>query len=321
LSITVFILIVKRLAMMRTFLNAVRREGLLFSVLFILTLAATLAPLVEASSHGKLHHGQHHQSRDTLDRGDVSGRSVGPEVEQSSSPSIDDAKDIIKRAMKALAIANKLRLDNPQFNKYEFQNASEIAQKYVAAPPLDYGQGNSASNISSRSNGHVSSHSANSTKPITSNGSYSYSIPDELAEAARIVAESQPISTTNLNYAVKSAPLPGTNDTNAMAQAILKPDGLHGFVPNGTGSTIVSLDGSDSSATKRATSSFWMENMAQNGVSPFAPSGYKVWRNVKDYGAKGSAHNVQYHYSETHLILRGRRWSYRRHSCNQSSNF
>lgn len=38
-------------------------------------------------------------------------------------------------------------------------------------------------------------------------------------------------------------------------------------------------------------SSFWMESMQQNGASPFAPSGYKVWRNVKDYGAVGDGVN------------------------------
>ncbi|PVH77273.1 glycoside hydrolase family 55 protein, partial [Cadophora sp. DSE1049] len=27
--------------------------------------------------------------------------------------------------------------------------------------------------------------------------------------------------------------------------------------------------------------------MAQRGTAPYASSGYKVWRNVKDYGAKG----------------------------------
>ncbi|KAK3296411.1 pectate lyase superfamily protein-domain-containing protein [Chaetomium fimeti] len=38
---------------------------------------------------------------------------------------------------------------------------------------------------------------------------------------------------------------------------------------------------------KRQASSYWMANMVQNGVSPFAPSGYRVWRNVKDFGAVG----------------------------------
>ncbi|KAH7039787.1 pectate lyase superfamily protein-domain-containing protein, partial [Microdochium trichocladiopsis] len=32
---------------------------------------------------------------------------------------------------------------------------------------------------------------------------------------------------------------------------------------------------------------FWMETISQNGRAPFAPEGYKVWRNVMDYGAKG----------------------------------
>lgn len=30
-----------------------------------------------------------------------------------------------------------------------------------------------------------------------------------------------------------------------------------------------------------------MAEMAQVGASPYAPDGYKVWRNVKDYGAVG----------------------------------
>ncbi|CAI7581755.1 unnamed protein product [Penicillium pancosmium] len=40
---------------------------------------------------------------------------------------------------------------------------------------------------------------------------------------------------------------------------------------------------------KRATSgsSYWLANLEQRGTSPYALSGYKVWRNVKDYGAKG----------------------------------
>lgn len=32
---------------------------------------------------------------------------------------------------------------------------------------------------------------------------------------------------------------------------------------------------------------YWLEDIAHQGVAPFAGSGYKVFRNVKDYGAKG----------------------------------
>lgn len=36
----------------------------------------------------------------------------------------------------------------------------------------------------------------------------------------------------------------------------------------------------------RQSSSYWLANVA-HGVSPLAPSGYKFFRNVKDYGAVG----------------------------------
>jgi glucan 1,3-beta-glucosidase len=32
---------------------------------------------------------------------------------------------------------------------------------------------------------------------------------------------------------------------------------------------------------------FWLESIAKQGVSPLGPSGYAVFRNVKDFGAKG----------------------------------
>jgi glucan 1,3-beta-glucosidase len=41
--------------------------------------------------------------------------------------------------------------------------------------------------------------------------------------------------------------------------------------------------------TKRQTSTtpYWYESIAHQGISAFGPSGYKVYRNVKDFGAKG----------------------------------
>ena len=41
-------------------------------------------------------------------------------------------------------------------------------------------------------------------------------------------------------------------------------------------------------ASKRATSSYWMANIKRQGTAPFnSNSGYEVFRNVMDYGAKG----------------------------------
>ena len=46
---------------------------------------------------------------------------------------------------------------------------------------------------------------------------------------------------------------------------------------------------------KRA-STYWYENIAHQGIAPFAPSGYTVYRNVKDFGAKGNYLRL-YHFS------------------------
>ena len=43
----------------------------------------------------------------------------------------------------------------------------------------------------------------------------------------------------------------------------------------------------ESFVEKRA-STYWYENIAHQGVAPFAPSGYTVYRNVKDFGAEGT---------------------------------
>ena len=50
--------------------------------------------------------------------------------------------------------------------------------------------------------------------------------------------------------------------------------------------TIPELATTADNVEKRA-SNYWYENIAHQGVAPFAPSGYKVYRNVKDFGAKG----------------------------------
>lgn len=39
-------------------------------------------------------------------------------------------------------------------------------------------------------------------------------------------------------------------------------------------------------AARQATP-YWYEQIAHQGISAYGPSGYKVYRNVKDYGAKG----------------------------------
>jgi hypothetical protein len=42
--------------------------------------------------------------------------------------------------------------------------------------------------------------------------------------------------------------------------------------------------------SKRETTPYWYETIAHQGISAFGPAGYQVYRNVKDYGAKGIFH-------------------------------
>ena len=48
------------------------------------------------------------------------------------------------------------------------------------------------------------------------------------------------------------------------------------------------------SSRQSANTPYWLENIAHLGKAPFNPnpSSYKVWRNVKDFGAKGLVHTV-----------------------------
>jgi glucan 1,3-beta-glucosidase len=39
---------------------------------------------------------------------------------------------------------------------------------------------------------------------------------------------------------------------------------------------------------KRQSSSYWYENIAHQGISAFGPAGYQVFRNVRDFGARGT---------------------------------
>lgn len=41
--------------------------------------------------------------------------------------------------------------------------------------------------------------------------------------------------------------------------------------------------------TKQAAVPYWLESIAHQGISAFGPAGYQVFRNVKDFGAKGTS--------------------------------
>ncbi|TGO77641.1 hypothetical protein BELL_0097g00130 [Botrytis elliptica] len=195
-----------------------------------------------------------------------------------------NAETTLFEGMKAIVLANRLRLQNPQRNRYEFRNASEILGSREKAPPLSYGKDNKFSNNSRNLDESSSSDHKTADSP---KGSYAYTLPKELVTAARVMAELNPQQASIPQLPTSLMSISGTNDTSVMAQALAYPDGLHGWAPSRLPSLYNAQKPAQHTNIKRESSTFWMRSIEQNGQSPFAPTGYQVWRNVMDYGAAG----------------------------------
>ncbi|KAI8303634.1 exo-1,3-beta-D-glucanase [Colletotrichum sp. SAR11_59] len=100
-----------------------------------------------------------------------------------------------------------------------------------------------------------------------------FAINETIAVAAAIVAEADYAH----NVPVEYPPLP--DDIRQLKEQMFGPAGADAGASAAAGSL-----------GKRALSTFWMEDISHTGKVPFGGSandGYKVFRNVKDYGAKG----------------------------------
>ncbi|KAG8427490.1 hypothetical protein J3459_006668 [Metarhizium acridum] len=148
--------------------------------------------------------------------------------------------------------ANKHRLDNPRFNKWEF-------------PPAAVG--NTTNRVSILDAKH-SKRDGNSTVE-------DYFVPPELVKAAETVAQTtkHEVASTEQEktrvQSLKAKYWATSNDTNTP-----EPSPLPGVV-------------SDTNIEKRSGSGFWMESMLMNCKANLAEENYMVYRNVRDYGAKG----------------------------------
>ena len=168
---------------------------------------------------------------------------------------IANAQKTVKQALKVVEVVNKERVDHPNFNKLEF---SDVVADAAEGPALPYTSDPLSVSrlIGTRSLGGLSSTSG-------------YIIPDDLAEAARIVAESTPQT-------------PKGNQPDIARDAIAK-----WSMPTVDTSSNVARD-VDSIAPRATTYGYWMvDNQTYPGAAPFAASGYKVFRNVKSFGAMG----------------------------------
>ena len=71
------------------------------------------------------------------------------------------------------------------------------------------------------------------------------------------------------------------------AIALHTPHGIHHSLHSGS-SGRDSLSGHGTSSTTAGADSYWLEAIQHQGIAPFnTNSSYQVFRNVKDFGAKG----------------------------------
>lgn len=247
-------------------------------------LLACLLHFVTAETHGHPHSRFHQRSN--VHNAQSSGDSLEHPRELHNESVVDVilAEAIVKKGLAAITAANKLRYEHIQFNKNAFRGPPTItpqapALNYVDILPIN------ASVQPAALGKHKSSQSKNGI-------SYIYTIPSELAEAARIIAEAQapsPMSGEHSRLAneVRQKYTIKTNDTNAMKQSIVRPDGLFYPPDMSTHGLETQLSVLDIARRADGSSTYWMAGVDQNGKSPFASPDYKVWRNVRDYGAKG----------------------------------
>lgn len=165
---------------------------------------------------GQAHHGHHHHQNKRRAGSDTTYASLTPisqAAAASPTMSLEEAREKVEQALKALTTINKDLTSNPQRNTCQFQNESTIKAN-KQAPPLQY------------QNSSITTRSINTGQNQTN----AYTIPVELAEAARIVAESTPnhgLGAQGLDInAVLSKYRQTTNDTNAPPQAHRGSNGL-----------------------------------------------------------------------------------------------
>lgn len=229
-----------------------------------LLLVAVLQAVLVLANHGHGHaHGAFHKRA-------VAGH-VGPKHSNSSFVSINgtlgDATAIVQKALAAAALRNQARVENPKFNKHDINLDSTTPS---LAAPLEF----IGTNLTKRSNVSISGN----IEALAA----AYSIQKELVDAARILAE-----------ATDQTP---EGDHELVAQQMRAKHGLGGNdtnvpIPHKTPEGLLGKWGLDAAANAseigKRDGSYWMTTMEQLGSSPFAPAGYKVWRSVRDYGAKG----------------------------------
>lgn len=234
---------------------------------------------VFATGHHHSHLHSHHHGHKRASNGSIHAVS-----------SLDAARKLLAAGQAAMAHANRAIVANPRPNRLEVLDSTELKKTQKAPPPLDY-RNVTANSLKARG----------SRNETTDN--LRYTVPEELIKAARLLSENWKPSSKDLDdgYAADIQHLKDTflyknNDTNMMPpmlqydsgliKPVHEPPSAFRYSENQTDVAEHVVD-KDNEIHKRASSDWWMATISQRGSSPFAPSGYQVWRNVKDFGAKG----------------------------------
>jgi hypothetical protein len=145
---------------------------------------------------------------------------------------------MVQDALEQIRAANKYRMENPRFNRYEFRNSTTES---VSRRSLD----TRATNFST-------------VEPKAVEAAYP--IPPEVIKAAQVLAESRAQKGVDNSARVSMQQLKEkywdhSNDTNTPEAATETFDGL----------------------LKRDSAVYWMQEMIMNGASPYASSDHKVY--------------------------------------------
>lgn len=194
---------------------------------------------------------------------------------------------ILERAQAIIAQKNKARLENPSFNKHEFLAPEELAKLGNPAPPLDLNVLPGDNNTAAAGVKRRQLDNDTTAAAAASDDNSPYTLPDEVIEAARIIAESVPQIPTGDQpdvAAAMRAKYGGNSAGGSYRPAKLqRPMGGLGRFGDGieysSNSTVVesASDGpNDASQVAKRDYGYWMADMPQLGASPYAPAGYKV---------------------------------------------
>ncbi|KAI8676052.1 Glucan 1,3-beta-glucosidase [Fusarium keratoplasticum] len=255
-------------------------NSLAFWLILTLFYCLSLAKVHEPALPSLLPTRNHAVVERSLDDGDVASLS------RRSASSVEEARKLVEKGQVAMARENARIMHKTSHMPQPGVMAAKKPQKSVVVE-LQYEDGPIRASAMGASSESLPSY---------------YVVPTELVEAASILAEATPLpqdgSPKFLAESETVSSKRGHADTYAMPPVLRKGDGLHEYGPElgqayrfGDNKSQVVQPGqtkeNGSHDEKRSASHWWMASIKQRGSSPFAPEGYKVWRNVKDYGAKG----------------------------------